>query len=122
MTSEENLYCKIFVDSNMNEIDQIKMIASITAGEISKWTVVTDGCEIDVIKNDDYNKLKSKDASDGFLYYRYYLDIEPFESVEKEKYIFEIGLLIQGLWNNKCKAVAACDFEDQLPMKGGIGS
>jgi len=31
-----------------------------------------------------------------------------------------VTALLEALWRGGCKAVAACDFEDELPARGGI--
>jgi len=34
-------------------------------------------------------------------------------------YVAFVAQLLEGIWNLGCKAVAACDFEDLLPRRGG---
>jgi uncharacterized protein (DUF2267 family) len=32
-----------------------------------------------------------------------------------------VTAVLEALWRDRFKAVAACDFEDELPARGGIG-
>ncbi len=119
MQPNQNLYCKILISTDVSEDVLLKKVASITSGRIDQWTVITEWSEIDVVSNDDFNETKSGEVPDGFLFYPYYIDMEPGKDVFREKYISEVGSLLKGLWEQGWKAVAACDFEHELPEKGG---
>lgn len=117
---DQNLYCKILISTDISEDAIVKKIASITSGRTDQRTVVTEWSEIDVVANDDFDEAKSEEVPDGFLFYPYYIDMEPGRDVFPEKYISEVGSLLKGLWNLGWKAVAACNFEHELPKKGGF--
>ncbi|MNH38473.1 hypothetical protein D3C79_995090 [compost metagenome] len=72
-----------------------------------------------MLRNDDFNDIRRKEILDGFLFSRYLVEMEPNENVDGEAYIAMISILLEGLWSAGYKAVAACDFEDRLPNKGG---
>ncbi|ADU75661.1 hypothetical protein M972_112761 [Acetivibrio thermocellus AD2] len=120
MREYDNLYCKIYVDSDL-DIEQLKQkIISIVSGEKQLFrTIVTTFGEIDINKNEDFDDEKRKLEVDGFIYSRYYLDIEPKEDIGQQEYISHIGNLLRSLWSSGLKSVAACDFEEELPQKGG---
>lgn len=70
--------------------------------------------EIDLRKNSDFEpKMLEKDPDD-FIFWKYYLDIEPQKGIEQEKYINQISRLIQELNLRNIKAIVSCDFEDIL--------
>ncbi|WP_019535129.1 hypothetical protein [Paenibacillus ginsengihumi] len=45
--------------------------------------------------------------------------VQGFEDVEEKVYIGEISKLLTELGDYGFKAIASCDFEDELPKKGG---
>ena len=73
---------------------------------------------VDVLKNDDADSSKIT-HSDGFLHYPYLVETEPKEGFNRNTYVSGISRLLESLWVANFKAVAACDFEDELPRNGG---
>jgi len=115
----EHLFCKIFIESPLTQKDLIHVISNIVNGTIELGHYITsDQMEIDVLENDEYDEVLLKDSNQGFLYYRYYLEIEPTNNVAEYNYIQNISNLLENLWNQGNKAVAACDFENELPRLG----
>jgi hypothetical protein len=115
----QNLYCKVFLDCDINQERLIQLMATLIDGRIESKTVSNDHCEIDIKKNEDFHEIQRHDYPDGFLYYLYYLDIEPCEEVTFSSYLDIITNLLEQLWSKGYQAVAACDFEEELPRKGG---
>lgn len=74
---------------------------------------------IGIKKNDDFNESLRFEKQDGFLYSRYYIEIEPIGDIKQEQYILSVSMLLENLWALGYEAVAACDFENELPRKGG---
>ena len=66
-------------------------------------------------ENDVFDPGKSRTGKDRWLYFRYTLAVDPVEGVSAEEYVESIGVLLKSLWSSCMEAVAACDFEDQLP-------
>lgn len=110
-----DLYCTIFVDADFGSGPLYRLIQS----DIS---YILDILDIYYNNNDDYHASLKLRPEDGFLYYRWFLDIEPKPNITPEEYIAAVGSLLCVLWRAGCKAVAACDFEDELPRRGGYGS
>ncbi|WP_041227083.1 hypothetical protein [Crinalium epipsammum] len=119
MNDYDSLYCKLYVDCDVNRNELVGLIAKLTSSRIERWSVSTPECEIDVRNNDDFDNNKRSKFPDGFLYYRFYLDIERTEDTERGSYIESISRLLEDFWLLSYKAVAACDFEEELPRKGG---
>ena len=110
-----DLWCEIFLDTNVEVLD---LILLLLPNWIKKyhWKVETDLLSIYITKNDEYNEKLKDNSSEWFLYFKYYLEIEPInENLDKEKYIEEIWKLLEWFWKNGCKAVAVCDFDYKLP-------
>jgi hypothetical protein len=115
----EDLYCKIYVNTDMSKKMFLDFIAQTINGSIELRTVCGPFFEVDVVNNPDAEPLQASEQDDGFLYYPYYLDVEPLDNTKRESYIASISRLLRALWNIGAKAVAACDFEDELPYKTG---
>jgi hypothetical protein len=121
MNDTPNMYCKLFVDSTSDENQLLALIASITSGTIESktGTVLSADFELYLDENDDFDETRRLQGEDQFLFYRYYLDVEPTENAPRERYVNAVGNLLEGLWRSGYKAVAACDFEGELPRSGG---
>ena len=115
---DEDLYCKVYVDSSGESGDLLAFIAEVVKGNISLRTVANDLFEVAVFRNEDYEKDKATDVG-GFVFFPYYLEIEPIHetNISSEEYKSLIGHLLEALWEAGADAVAACDFEDELPKK-----
>ncbi|HEX9062425.1 MAG TPA: hypothetical protein VF941_19815 [Clostridia bacterium] len=53
--------------------------------------------------------------NNDFILWRYFMDIEPSDEVEREDYIESISKLMTELHISGCQVTAACDFEDEVP-------
>ncbi len=71
--------------------------------------------------NDEFDKIKSREFPDGFLFFSHFIEVE---SSELLSYIIIslIADLMTKLWKMDIPAVCACDFEDKLPNSGGYNS
>jgi hypothetical protein len=113
------MYCKVFLDSSLSDQSMVTIISRVANGSIDGYSVTSDTMVIDVEDNEDFDEIRRRESRDGFLFYRYYLDIKPTEGVTREEYIKSVGNLLESLWQAGYKAVAACDFESELPRSGG---
>lgn len=125
MSISDDLYCKIFVDSDISREDLTTRIANLLSAFTDVRTICTPICEIDVLDNDDFDERSRKQLNDVFLYYRYHLEIFPVVNTHRDIrdiYVQTISQILNYLWNSSFDAVAACDFEDELPRRGGYVS
>ncbi|SFE60086.1 hypothetical protein SAMN04487969_104105 [Paenibacillus algorifonticola] len=119
MESQYDLFTKIFLDTDQEKTSVVETVSMIAKGSVTGSTILTEQAEIFIFNNGDFFEEKRNQGSDEFLYYRYYLDIEPIEDVDEKVYIAEISKLLAKLWDSGFKAIASCDFEDEFPRKGG---
>ncbi|NUU59595.1 1,4-dihydroxy-6-naphthoate synthase [Paenibacillus agri] len=119
MEEKYDLFTKIFVDSDVDKGMLLDTVSNIVIGTISGSSILTKQAEIFIFNNGDFDEDKRNQGDDGFLYYKYYLEIEPTEDADDRNYVLEISILLTKLWNAEFKAIASCDFEDLLPRKGG---
>lgn len=110
----DDLYCKIFIDTNLNYEDIFSDVMNYVSGKKKSFSyIVTDWCNMSIQKNKEYNQEKYLQDTDDFLYWKYYIDIEPLETDEDTyiKRIYDLLKYLKGYCNG---VVAACDFEDKL--------
>jgi hypothetical protein len=113
---EEDLYCKIYIDSSRSKAELLDHISNMVQGEISLRSIESKTMEIDVMENDEYDKNKAS-QEDGFVYYPYYLEIDVVEGINSSTYIETINNMLRELRNSCANAIASCDFEDKLTVK-----
>ncbi|MHC5825249.1 MAG: hypothetical protein ACYT04_57725, partial [Nostoc sp.] len=77
MTENNTLYCKIYIDCDLIKDKLIQTIAELVCGNTNLWGIQATDCEIDVRENEYFDEKQRHEYPDGFLYYPYYLDIEP---------------------------------------------
>ena len=109
--------CEIYIDGASDRECLAKIVMSVTRGEIDKFmTITNDIMEIDVCLNDDHDSERKRET-DGFVYFPYMLDIVLNVDLSNE-IISLIGRLLSKLWETGFTAVAACEFENDLPFNG----
>lgn len=113
-----SLFCKIFVLAAAERDVITRHIASHLGGQRDGNSVVCDWGVVDVLKNDDADCARASGA-DGFLHFPYLIETEPDAGFERDRFVGRIGSLLESLWSNCYGAVAACDFEHELPRNGG---
>lgn len=113
----DDLYCKIYLNAAGSRDDLVRRVASVTGGVVSGRSVETGLMVLDVVSNDSANAEKST-AIDGYVYFSYYLEIEPTQAggLEPQHYVLEIRDLMSKLRSTYGgqSVVAACNFEEQL--------
>lgn len=79
-----------------------------------------DVIELIILKNHDYDSLRQSEYPDGFLYFRYILEINfLFENIETLKVVTIVNNVLDFLWKNNISAIASCDYENLLKNNGG---
>lgn len=110
-----NHYCKLFINSSLERSAVVTAIASIVAGSVERFSIACDVAEVDVRVNEEWDAIRVG-KTDGFLFYRFYADVEPIEGAKPEDYIGLVAKIIRELQNRGCTVVPACDFEDRLAI------
>ena len=123
MNNEIDYYCGLYVDASSDENSFSSELASTFGISSDKWNdIETSVGNIYVVKNDEFDEKQRKDIDDGFLFYKYKLEIEPKPSLNKSQTIEFISKILEHCWSQGYPAVASCDYEDLLPEKGGYKS
>jgi hypothetical protein len=125
MTDTMYTYCKIFL-KNIDQDAAKDRITGLFGGEFQRHSMVLDGLTLEVRPNPDSNP--STATGDDFVYWPTLieLDTEPdpepgtVEANAAQRMIDIATTLIRAFWEDGYPAVAAADFEDELPWNGGI--
>lgn len=117
-----DLYCKLLVDTDEDRVILTTFVADQIFGQIDRWSVSNPLVHMNVRKNEDFDPEMRNNPEDGYLYARFYLEMEPTETSDPEAYVKMIGKLLEKLWGEGFKAVAVCEFAERLPRQGGIFS
>ena len=88
-------------------------LVRVVQGVADRNTVVSALMKIGVRENDEHPSVKNRVGKD-FLLYRYYLEIQPANAVENDKYQAAVGQLLGALWRSGWDAVALCDFRREF--------
>ncbi len=112
----QNDFCKLYVDSDLPKPELVEAVRVDAAGvREGRATVLTSTCVLDIEENDDFDDERRAKSADGFLYFRYYFDVEPGPGVSKDRYIQSLSSLLVSMRHRGISVVPACDFEDLLP-------
>ena len=109
MPEYNNLFCRIYVDSNTSSIEFASFLSACLDGDQEDWSVITPLLYIGVNESKDYIS-----GGGDFLHYKLNLELDPRENVEQHVYINAVKELMLILHKNSYTAVASCDFEDEL--------
>jgi len=109
-------YCQLFIDAPLETDSLRNLITNITNGKpVAGSFVENEFLQINVRKNHDWDEYKKNDPGNGFLFYKFFLDITPKgKNINFKDYIQQIKLLMKDVQAEGFKTVPACDYEDQL--------
>lgn len=116
MTDLRSPDCRMYVDAEMSETELLGLIMQMAFAPAAPARA-----EVVVVKNEDYDTRRRAQFPQGFLYFRYYIDLYMPEEGRKAQAAL-VSLLLQELWDMGIPAVAASPFEDLLPERGGYKS
>lgn len=119
LIDEPNYYCSLFTDSNVSREELILRLAKFFGVSPNRHYLSNEKGEVGILKNKDYDAELRKDETDGFLHYRYLLEVEPKDDLGEENAVNLVGKILEYLWLQNFPAVASCDYEEKLPNNGG---
>lgn len=121
MIDTSHLECNVFLQSPLTRSQLQVWIANSVDGVLRENVVVVDHAEIHVECNEDWDSVRLSEFPDGFLFFRYSLEF--YRDPEFRSTALNIvAKVLTRVWNEQWPAVASCDYEDQLPHKGGYKS
>lgn len=119
MNDEKDFYCGLNVDSMASENALSSELAKTLQVSPDKWNdIEMKTGKIYFLKNDDFDEQQRQDINDGFLFYRYKLEVQPNPNLGEENAVNLVSKILEHFWSKGVPATAACDYEDKLPRKG----
>jgi hypothetical protein len=122
MAELNDLDCKLFVetDTGLENLNRcVGRALSVPAESRVGQVLRVPSGELEVRANEDRQAARIADFPDGFLFFRYLLEYYPYAHAERQERVALISRLLNFLWANGWAAVAACDYEEDLPHRGG---
>ena len=113
----DDLYCKIYIDteSKVQFKDLVLLISNFIHGEEEfANSYHNDFIEVDIRTNKEYDPCFRNNKKDGFLFFKYYLEVNAIINVEQKVFISQLKSLIDFLRLRGFRVVPSCDFEDEL--------
>jgi hypothetical protein len=116
MSSERSYeYCKVFVNHD-EPATVLTRLAALLDAETERRTLLLPGLVMDVRQNPDL----AQDAGNDFVQWPVIIEAEAEGSDAGPAMVQAMTQILTDLWTAGIPAVAACDFEDELPWHGGI--
>lgn len=125
MTYSNELYCKIYVATDAPRAELAAALATALSDAVAgpgRETIHTPDAALDIVANDEFDERRRRDFPDGFLHFRYAVEVYPRADASHEAVRQFVARLLEYVWARGIPAVAACDYEDELPFGGGYRS
>lgn len=115
MNGNEDLYCHLYVDADLEESELANKIAEVLQTKADGLFVDSANGDLAVRANQEFDENARQNQADGFLFYRYHIDVEPNSSLGEKNAVELVSRLLENFWANGYLATAACGYEDKLP-------
>ena len=113
----DNKWCVVYVDTSLKGEQLAQTIAEGLGGSCEHRCVSAGTVELDVDSNDDFDAKARLARPEGFLHFRYRVEID-YPGAKSHEVRDLVSRLLTHLWVKEIPAVAACDFEEDLPNLG----
>jgi hypothetical protein len=110
-------FCQILVKNN-NKSELEDQLAAWLGGVFEHGSMSLDGLIVDVVGNSD--GVAPDEAGHDFVRWPVQIEFEAEPFTPGERVVELVSRVLKALWESGRPAVAACDFEDELPWGGGI--
>lgn len=99
MLNKDEYYCKVFVNKEIERFKLNRIIKDIVCGRFDGFDIDTWWGSICLKGNEAVMPPWGKVNDDDYIYWRYFMNIEPSDEVEREDYIESISKLMTELYN-----------------------
>ncbi|WP_327337763.1 hypothetical protein OG693_18165 [Streptomyces sp. NBC_01259] len=110
-------FCRILV-AGLTVDETQSLLGGLFEGTFERRTLTVGGMEIEVRRNPDAQNDEGQ--SSGFVQWPVQIETEPMTPHGETAAVETVSRMLEALWGAQAQAVAACDFEDELPWQGGI--
>ncbi|HTM98933.1 MAG TPA: hypothetical protein VL088_09335 [Pedobacter sp.] len=119
----DSVDCIIYCTGNMLiNVLRNKLGTLIGSDKIEVSFIEKDFYELSIYNNDDFNSDRQKDFPDGFLYFKFIVEVGFNNNCEVDNAVPVVSKILNGLWDMGMPSVASCDYENLLPENGGYNS
>lgn len=116
-------YCTIYINDKYVINDVVCLISKFIGIEPDKFcSIKHNDFIIDFVSNTDYNPILENIFPDGFLHFKYRIEISFKDQIEISYCTHLVGRVLVYLWELGVTAIASSDYEHLLPEKGGYKS
>jgi hypothetical protein len=123
MSELNELSCVVYVDTDLS-LDKLattlsSALSASASGPLFAPTIRIGEGEVEVRGNSDSDPGRATQFPDGFLFFRYRVELCVPAKAATEEQIAAVSVMLNALWSQGIVAIAVCDYEDDLPQKGG---
>jgi hypothetical protein len=123
MAISDTLGCSIYFEANEPSPEIAGWLAERLHGSVeTRSTAVevhTPHAELEIRRNPQVSSGRTGETPNGFLYFARLLEVYFDPQCSLEDRVALVSTVLNTLWSRGLPAVAACDFEDRLPERGG---
>ncbi len=120
---KQDFKCRIYIDADEDINSLIKNLADVfRLVDVNSNSLSVRNGDILITQNKNFNSMNRKSPEDGFLFYRYIAEIEPNRVLGRENAVDFVSEVLKNIWQKGIPAIADCDYESDLPNKGGYKS
>jgi len=110
-------YCKIFVKAT--DPEPVKaLLSALLGGTFQQRDMTVDHFDVAVLPNS--YATDPPDLGDDFVVWPTMIELGMDEPVDAARMVATTSRVLVAFWDAGLPAVAACDYEDELPWAGGI--
>lgn len=113
MASEIYEFCKIFLRAE--EQEAVDLLTDLLGARPRLGLFALPEAEVEVLRNPD------KGAAKDFIGWPAFVEVEAETDAESAAVVAIVSRIVTAMWEAGIPAVAACDYEDELPWRGGRG-
>lgn len=108
-------FCRLYVDIDWELETLNDAVVKATGGRIERFSIRTSWGEADVRRNKEHDLTRKMAPDDGFLFGRYFVELEPHTETKEHDYVRSVAELVVALRRQGISVVPSCDFEEKLP-------
>jgi hypothetical protein len=113
MADEPYRFCKIFLCA-AEPRSVMDLLAVLLGGDFQRGSLALPSAVVDVLRNPDAG------SAEDFIGWPTFVEIEADADADNASIVEVTSRIVIAMWGAGIPAVAACDYEDELPWRGGI--
>lgn len=116
-------YCSVYFTETLQMPYLLRELMKRIGGKIiHRNSIEIELGRLSISENKAYNEYLQYQFPDGFLYFKFKMEINFKQNVQISQCINVVSQILTIFWDSNTPAVAAADYEQFLPLKGGYNS